>query len=133
MSLWRIQIALSGDPQSLELFAQALAAQPASPVRLAPCDAGTGADIAGMTGEVVVELAHDEGLATMLGTLQGISPRIFVRRAKPGEMACPLPQSSAVLRDLSGTRRPWPCSGGVPRPRPYSGGCSAAPATFAPD
>lgn len=93
MPLWRIQIALSGDPHSLELFAQALAAQPAGPVRLAPCgaDASTGSGIAGMTGEVVVELAHDEGLATMLGTLQGISPRIFVRRARPGEMACPLP------------------------------------------
>jgi len=93
MSLWRIRITISDDPRSLELFTEALADQPASLVRVAPRGARTRARAregdADMAGEVVVELAHDEGLATLLGALHGISPHVFVSRAGPDEMARP--------------------------------------------
>lgn len=58
---------------------EALADQPVSDVRLMP--RGTGK--AEITGEVIVELAQDEGLDTILDALHFISPRVFVSCAKP--------------------------------------------------
>jgi hypothetical protein len=71
---WRIRLTLSDDPWSRARFHEALAA--VSVVRLVPGSA----DKAQLT-EVIVELAQDEGLGTMLGTLHVISPHIFVTRA----------------------------------------------------
>jgi hypothetical protein len=73
---WRIRLNLSDDPWSRARFHEALAGKPVSVVRLVPGNA----DKAQLT-EVIVELAQDEGLGTMLGTLHVISPHIFVTRA----------------------------------------------------
>jgi hypothetical protein len=75
----RIRLTLSDDPRSRALFHEALADQPASVVRLVPL----GTDTAEITGEVLVELAQDEGLGAMLGALHNISPQVFVSRADP--------------------------------------------------
>ncbi|HTP16547.1 MAG TPA: hypothetical protein VMK13_12005 [Streptosporangiaceae bacterium] len=79
MSMWRIRLTLSDDKRSRALFHEAVGDQLVSIVRLAP----PGIDTAEITGEVVVELAHDEGLGAMLGALHNISPRVFVSRADP--------------------------------------------------
>jgi hypothetical protein len=103
MSLWRIRITISDDPRSLELFTEVLADQPTSLVRLAPRDAGAcaGTSAADMTGEVVVELGQDEGLATLLGALHGISPQVFISRAEPDERGA----DSGFGRAVPGRRR----------------------------
>jgi hypothetical protein len=89
MSLWRIQISIPNDPRSLERFTDALAERPVSLVRLAARDINGDTGAAEMTGEAVVDLAHDDGLAAMLGALHGISPRVFVSRAEPEESPVP--------------------------------------------
>ena len=71
--MWRIRLTLPDDQRSRALFQKALANQPMSVVRLEP--RGTGK--AEITGEVMVELAPDEGLAA----LHMISPQVFVTRA----------------------------------------------------
>jgi hypothetical protein len=71
---WRIQLPLSDDPRSRALFHETLADQPVSAVRLIPC--GTGE--AEITGEVIVELAQNEGLGVLLDALHVLSPRVFV-------------------------------------------------------
>lgn len=90
MSMWRIRIAIADDPCTLALLRVALADQPVSLLRLSPRDidleSGSGPDMAEITGEVVVELIHDEGLAAMLGALHGISPQVHVSRADPPEL-----------------------------------------------
>ena len=91
MSMWRIRITIPGDPLSLDVLTQALADQPASTVRLTARDSDPSAAAADVTGEVLVELAHDEGLAAMLSTLHGISPQVYVSRAEPDELARPAP------------------------------------------
>ncbi|MGO9505455.1 MAG: hypothetical protein ACLPUO_28660 [Streptosporangiaceae bacterium] len=95
MSMWRIRLTLSDDPRSRALFHEALADQPVSAVHLAPRDAGS----AEITGEVVIELAHDEGLGTMLGALHNISPQVFVSRADPPAPPAAVPEQ-AVPRQL---------------------------------
>ena len=83
MSMWRIRITLSDDPRSHALLNDALSGQPVSQVRLTPA-AGT----AEVTGDVVVELTHNEGLGELLSALHTISPQVLVRRADPsGEPA----------------------------------------------
>jgi hypothetical protein len=74
---WRIRLTLSDDPQSRALFQQALCDQPVSAFRLVPRSTGR----AGMTGEVMIELAQGEALGTLLGALHTISPQVFVTRA----------------------------------------------------
>ena len=74
---WRIRLTLSDDPQSRALFHQALHDQPVSALRLVP--RGTGQ--AGITGEVIIELAQGEALGALLGALHIISPQVFVTRA----------------------------------------------------
>jgi len=86
MSLWRIKLAIPDDPRSLELFTEALAGQPVSLVRLAPDGIDPDGGVAGMTGEVLVDLGTDEGLAAMLSALHGLSPQVFVSRADPADL-----------------------------------------------
>ena len=89
---WRIRLTLSDDPYSRALFREALCDQPAS-VRLLP----HGTDITKVTGEVMVELAQDERLASLLSALRGISPQVFVARADrlgPAEASPDLPGPS---------------------------------------
>jgi hypothetical protein len=102
--MWRIRITLSDDPRSLALFTEALADQPVSLVRMTP----RGTDTAEITGEVVVELAEDEGLGTMLGALHTISPQVFVSRADP-------PESAAAQLQLDDIPRQPPPPGQLPQ------------------
>ena len=86
MIKWRIRLTLTDDPRSHALFHQALADQRVSLVRLVP----RGTDEAEITGEVMVELAQDESLGTMLSALHNISPQVFVTRAdRPAPPASP--------------------------------------------
>ena len=71
---WRIQLPLSDDPRSRALFHETLADQPVSAARLIP--GGTGK--AEITGEMIVELAQNEGLGVILDALHVLSPRVFV-------------------------------------------------------
>jgi hypothetical protein len=89
MSRWRIRVAIPDDPRSLALLTEALADKPVSRVHLAP-RAIDSDGVASMTGEAVVELAHDDSLATMLGALHCISPQVFVSRADQDELRAPL-------------------------------------------
>jgi|CZKW01.1.fsa_nt_gi hypothetical protein len=102
MSMWRIRLTLSDDPRSRALFHEALAEQPVSVVSLAP----RGNDTAEITGEVVVELTHDEGLGSMLGALHRISPQVFVSRA---DAPAPAATAEVVPRQLPPGERtsPW--------------------------
>jgi len=74
---WRIRLTLSDDPQSRAQFQQVLCDQPVSAFRLVPRSTGR----AGVTGEVLIELAQGEALGTLLGALHTISPQVFVTRA----------------------------------------------------
>ncbi len=76
---WRIRLTLSDDPRSHALFHEALSDYPVSVVRLVPRSTGN----AEITGEVLIELAHDESLGTLLGALHFISPQVFATRADP--------------------------------------------------
>jgi hypothetical protein len=76
---WRIRLTLSDDPHSRTVLHQILADQPVTALRLLPRDS----DRAGMTGEVMIEAADGETLATLLGSLHVISPQVFVARADP--------------------------------------------------
>ncbi len=74
---WRVRLTLSDDQHSRALLHEALADQPVSAVRLLPRSSGR----AGITGEVMIELAQGEALGTLLGELHIISPQVFVTRA----------------------------------------------------
>jgi hypothetical protein len=77
MSLWRIRILMPDDPRSRSALTDMLAAQSATHLRVVPGSAATSAK----TGEVVVELPQDDGLANVLSALHEISPQVFVSRA----------------------------------------------------
>jgi hypothetical protein len=77
MTLWRIRVAVPDDASGRGALTRALAGQPVSrfwAVPAAPAAAST-------TSEIVVELPHDDGLATVLSALHEISPQVFVSRA----------------------------------------------------
>ncbi|MGO9078260.1 MAG: hypothetical protein ACLQDY_04360 [Streptosporangiaceae bacterium] len=97
MSLWRIRITLCDDPRTLALFNEALAGEPVSLVRLAP----RGRKIAEMTGEVFVELEHDERLGVLLGDLHEISPQVYVSRANPADVADALPAGARQAEPMA--------------------------------
>lgn len=97
MSIWRIRITLPGDPGSHALLNEALAGQPVSQVRLTTRDD----DAAELTGDVLLELAHDEGLGTLLSALHTISPQVFVSRADPVEPETTPPRPALRGRRLS--------------------------------
>ncbi len=71
MSLWRVRITMSADPQSQALLTAALAKQRVWAL-LPPPDDTDG------TGEVIFELPRDESLGTLLSDLHMISPQVFV-------------------------------------------------------
>jgi hypothetical protein len=96
MSIWRIRITLPGDPGSHALLNEALAGQPVSQVRLMP----RAADTAELTGDVVLELNHDDGLGALLSALHTISPQVFVARADPVNAAPAQPEAPVSRRAL---------------------------------
>ena len=74
MSLWRIRIAMPGDPRSQELLNEALAGQRV-------CSRLTPQHDADMTAEAIIELTGTDGLGSLLGQLHMISPQVFVSNA----------------------------------------------------
>jgi hypothetical protein len=76
MTLWRIRVAVPDDAEGHGALTQALAGQPVSGIRVIP-----GRPATPTTSEIVVELPHDDGLATVLSALHEISPQVFVSRA----------------------------------------------------
>jgi hypothetical protein len=85
MSMWRIRINLSDDPQSRARLNEVLAHQQVSVIRLTP-RAGTDAQL---SGDVVLELPRDEELGDMLTALHTISPQVFVSLAGQDAAAIP--------------------------------------------
>ncbi len=71
MSLGRIRITLSGDPQSQAMLTAALAGQRVWALLVSPRDTE-------MTGDVIVELPRGDGLGALLSELHMISPQVFV-------------------------------------------------------
>jgi hypothetical protein len=86
MSLWRIRIAMSGDPRSQELLTEALAGQRVCSRLMRP----RGTDIA---VDVVIELTGIDGLHALLGELHMISPQVFVSSADQ-----PSPLATAMIQ-----------------------------------
>jgi hypothetical protein len=77
MTLWRIRVAVPDGPGGHGALTEALAGQPVSGIRVVP-----GRTAASSTSsEIVVDLPHDDGLATVLSALHEISPQVFVSRA----------------------------------------------------
>lgn len=77
MAIWRIRLSLSDDPASRERLEAVLAHQRVRTVSLTP-QAGARA---GLAGDVILELPHDDELGDMLTALHTISPQVFVSRA----------------------------------------------------
>ena len=77
MHQWRIRISLPDDPAGRSALNEVLAAQPAARLRELPGRPARSAT----TGEILVELPHDDGLVNMLSALHRISPQVFVSRA----------------------------------------------------
>jgi hypothetical protein len=71
MSLWRIRITMSDDPNSQALLTEALAEQRVWALLMSPRDTG-------ITGDVIIELPRDDGLGALLSELHMISPQVFV-------------------------------------------------------
>jgi hypothetical protein len=71
MSLWRIRITMSDDPNSQALLSEALAGQRVWALLMSPRDTG-------ITGDVIIELPRDDGLGALLSELHMISPQVFV-------------------------------------------------------
>lgn len=99
MSMWRIRITLPGGPGSQAALDEALAGQPVREVLLTSGDT----DKAEMTGEVVLDLTHDEGLGVLLSHLHAISPQVFVSRADQ-PAAANQPQAAAPRQASRGRR-----------------------------
>jgi len=81
--MWRIRISLSDDPRSRARFTEALADRPVRLVNMTPRGNGT----ADLSGEAIVEYAHDDGLSDLLTALHDISPQVFVSLADPDQLA----------------------------------------------
>lgn len=77
MAMWRIRINLADDPRSRARLTEVLATQQVSEIRLAR-RADTETEL---SGDVVLELPHDDELGDMLTALHTISPQVFVSRA----------------------------------------------------
>jgi hypothetical protein len=71
MSLWRIRITMSDDPNSQALLTEALAEQRVWALLMSPRDTG-------IAGDVIIELPRDDGLGALLSDLHMISPQVFV-------------------------------------------------------
>src|ERR1035441_1652480 len=81
MPLWRIRVILPDDPQSHDVLASALAAHPASALRVE----SRGPDTTEMTGDAIVELHREAPLGNLLRPRHEISRQVFVSRADPPE------------------------------------------------
>lgn len=105
MSLWRIRITMSDDPQSEAMLTAALAEQRVWALLISPGDTE-------MTGDVIIELPRDDGLGALLSELQMISPQIFMSRVDQ-------PSSLATARPLrnGAPLAPVASSGGIYSPR----------------
>jgi hypothetical protein len=79
MPLWKIRVILPNGPRSHDALARALAAHPASRLRVESRGPGT----TEMTGDAVVELRDDEPLGELLRALHEISRQVFVSRTDP--------------------------------------------------
>lgn len=98
MSMWRIRLTLPGGPGSQAVLDQTLAGQPVSQVLLTPRGAGT----AEMTGEVTLDLKHDDGLGALLSQLHTISPQVFVSRADQPAAPSNQPETAGPRRASRG-------------------------------
>ena len=74
MSLWRIRITMSDDPQTRSLLTAALAERRVWALLTSLGDTE-------LSGDVIIELPDDDGLGTLLNELHMISPRVFVSSA----------------------------------------------------
>ncbi len=77
MAMWRIRVNLSDDPRSRARLDEVLSSQKIRTVQLTP-RAGAASEL---SGDVILELPHDEELGQMLAALHTISPQVFVSRA----------------------------------------------------
>lgn len=98
MSTWRIRLTLSGGPGSQAVLDQTLVGQPVSQVLLTPRGAGT----AEMTGEVTLDLKHDDGLGALLSQLHTISPQVLVSRADQPAAPSNQPETAGPRRASRG-------------------------------
>ncbi len=71
MPLWRIRITMSDDPYSQEMLAAALAEQRVWALLMSPHDTE-------ITGDVIIELRHDDSIGALLSELHMISPQVLV-------------------------------------------------------
>jgi hypothetical protein len=71
MSLWRIRLTVPDDPRSQALLSAALADQ--RDWSLVPSSHKTET-----SGDVIIELPHDDRLGALLNDLHRISPHVFV-------------------------------------------------------
>ena len=120
MSLWRIRITMSDDPHSQALLTAALASQRVWSLLTSP--RGTG-----MTGDVIVELPPNDGLAALLSELHMISPQALGEQRGPAATRCPNP--AAAKRHLGHGGRPvatastgrqaWPARPSLREPDPH--------------
>ena len=85
-------------PDSRAVLNEALG-QPVSQILLAP----KGTDTAEMSGEVMLDLARDEGLGALLSVLHTISPQVLVSRADQREV--PGQPETGTSRQAAGGRR----------------------------
>jgi hypothetical protein len=86
MALWRIRITLADDPHSRTVLDQALAGQRVNEMNFTPRMARPSE----MAGDVVIDLAHDDDLSTVLSSLHQISRQVLVSRAD-GDVPSPAP------------------------------------------
>jgi hypothetical protein len=102
MSLGRIRLTMSDDPQGQALLTAARAGQRVWSLLTSPRDIG-------MTGDVIVELSHDDGLSALLSELHMISPRVLVSSADqpPPLIAHPVGHVPGTARCRAPPRATW--------------------------
>jgi hypothetical protein len=77
MCVWRCRIDLEGEPPETAVLAASLEDCSA---RLLSISVERRHDT--VTGELMVDLPHDEGVGAILSALHGISPRVLIGRAE---------------------------------------------------
>src|ERR1700727_67777 len=94
MALWRIRITLSADPHSRTVLDQALVGQRVKELNFTPRTARPSE----VAGDVVLDLAHDDDLGTVLSALHQISRQVLVSRVDD-DIPAPAAQASASLAE----------------------------------
>ena len=90
MSLWRIRIIMSDDPQSHAMLTAAIAEQRVWALLVSPRDTD-------MTGDVIIELPGDNDLSALLSELHMISPQVFVSSVDgPSSLAVAWPRRNGA-------------------------------------